>query len=362
MKWQNKVVGTLVIMVILSGCNFFEKQDNQQQSQKTYPPAPVDVVVAKTENLPIDFTYPARLQSPQSVVVVPKINGTIKEQKFKSGDFIKKGDTLFEIESDIYQANLDSAQAVYDGAEAEYKRVKSLFDKGASSQKSIDTAKSAKDNAKANLKLAKLNLSYTKITAPFSGIVGENLIDIGSYVSAGTTQLVRVTKIDELEARFYIADIQRLNQVKNLTNQKWSRAKDQKAILIIDGKEYEGKVVFIDSIIDQNSGTVLAKAKFKNTDNELFPGAVGHIKMYGFIQNNGIKIPQIAVLQDAIGAYVLVAKDNKVAKKPIKISYQTPEYAIISEGLEDGDLIITNNFRKIRVDAPVKVQNRSDVK
>ncbi|MBR8463245.1 efflux RND transporter periplasmic adaptor subunit [Campylobacter sp. faydin G-24] len=367
----------LVASVFLTGClddiNIFKKkQDSVATSQRQMPPpAHVDVIVAKKGSYPMSFEYPAKIQSEQDVVLKPKVSGTLIKQNFKPGDSVKAGQILFIIDPSKYQATYDAyeasiaqATANLKNAKSELTRVQSLFKQKAISQKEYDTAVATHDSAnaalqsaQANAKNAKIDLGYTNVTAPFSGVVSENLVDVGTYVAAGSTELVRLTKIDPIDVRFYITDIDNLNRVKNLDNNSWEQINEE-ANLKIDGQTYTGKVKFIDSVVDESSGGVLAKAEFDNKNGKLIPGIFATISMDGFIQRDSFVIPQIAILQDIISPYVYVVKDGKVAKKTIKIVYQKVAEAYVNEGLEDGDLIITNNFKKIGIGSPVVVDTQ----
>ncbi|WP_169754711.1 efflux RND transporter periplasmic adaptor subunit [Campylobacter curvus] len=353
----------LVAALFFTGClddlNIFKK-DKAQAAASAMPPAQVDVVVAKKGDYPMSFNYPARIQSEQDVIIKPKVSGTLLKQNFKAGDTVKEGQVLFVIDPEKYQATYESSKASIAQAEAnlknaknEMERVKKLFAQKALSQKEYDSALAAYESADATLKSAvastknaKLDLGYTNVTAPFSGVVGENLVDVGAYIAAGSTELVRLTKIDPIDVRFYISDIDELNRAKNIDQNSWEQI-NKEAILTVDGQNFEGKVKFIDSTVDVNSGGVLAKAEFENKDGKLLPGVFARISMNGFVQKDSFAIPQVAILQDTVSPYVYLVKDGKVVKKSIKIIYQTVTEAYVKEGLEEGDVIILNNFKKI---------------
>ncbi|EAT99488.2 MULTISPECIES: efflux RND transporter periplasmic adaptor subunit [Campylobacter] len=353
----------LVAALFFTGClddlNIFKK-DKAQAAASAMPPAQVDVVVAKKGDYPMSFNYPARIQSEQDVIIKPKVSGTLLKQNFKAGDTVKEGQVLFVIDPEKYQATYESSKASIAQAEAnlknaknEMERVKKLFAQKALSQKDYDSALATYESADATLKSAiastksaKLDLGYTNVTAPFSGMVGENLVDVGAYIAAGSTELVRLTKIDPIDVRFYISDIDELNRAKNIDQNSWEQI-NKEAILTVDGQNFEGKVKFIDSTVDVNSGGVLAKAEFENKDGKLLPGVFARISMNGFVQKDSFAIPQVAILQDTVSPYVYLVKDGKVVKKSIKIIYQTVTEAYVKEGLEEGDVIILNNFKKI---------------
>lgn len=354
-----------VAVLFLSGC--FENKENKAAAGRQMPLSHVDIFIAQKTDIPISFDYTATVASSQDVIIYPKVGGTIIKQFFKPGSKVKAGDKLFLIDPEKYQASFDSldaavgvANANLKNAETEFKRISTLYKKNAVSQKDYDAAVAAYDiananlvSAKANLKNAKIDLGYTTITAPFDGVVGDNQVDVGSLVIANQTKLVRLTKINPIEAEFYIADVDNLTRKTNLDNGSWQQLNSD-AVLSVNGENFNGKVNFIDNVVNTATGSVLAKASFDNSEGKILPGAFGHIKMSGFVQKNAFNIPQVALQQSATNTYVLVVKDGKVSQKNVKIGYQTKNMVAVTEGLEDGDKIIVNNFLKIGVGAPVE--------
>ncbi|EOH7012655.1 efflux RND transporter periplasmic adaptor subunit [Campylobacter coli] len=354
-------------LLLLSALFLFSACNKEEAPQKQTLPQSVSTMSAKAENLPLNFTYPAKLVSDYDVIIKPQVSGVIVEKLFKAGDLIKKGQTLFIIEQDKFKASVNSAygkalmaRANFDNASKDYNRSKTLYNKGAISQKEYDSALANFNNTKANLtsaradlENARIDLAYTEIKAPFDGIVGDALINIGDYVSSSSTELVRITNLNPIYADFYISDTDKLNIVRNTQDGKWDLSNIY-ANLNLNGEVVKGKLYFIDSVIDANSGTVKAKAIFDNNNSTLLPGAFATITSEGFIQKNGFKVPQIAVKQNQNDVYVLLVKNGKVEKSSVHISYQNNEYAIIDKGLQNGDKIILDNFKKIQVGSEVK--------
>ena len=354
-----------VAVLFLSGC--FENKENKAAAGRQMPLSHVDIFTAQKTDIPISFDYTATVTSSQDVIIYPKVGGTIIKQFFRPGSKVKAGDKLFLIDPEKYQASYDSldasvgvANANLKNSETEFKRISALYKKNAVSQKDYDAAVAAYDiananlvSAKANLKNAKIDLGYTTIIAPFDGVVGDNQVDVGSLVIANQTKLVRLTKINPIEAEFYIADVDNLTRKTNLDNGSWQQLNSD-AVLSVNGENFNGKVNFIDNVVNTATGSVLAKASFDNSEGKILPGAFGHIKMSGFVQKNAFNIPQVALQQSATNSYVLVVKDGKVSQKNVKTGYQTKNMVAVTEGLEDGDKIIVNNFLKIGVGAPVE--------
>lgn len=359
--FQKNTILALGVVLLLTACSKEEVPKIQM------PPQPVTTMSAKSEDLPLSFTYPAKLVSDYDVIIKPQVSGVIVNKLFKAGDKVKKGQTLFIIEQDKFKASVDSAygqalmaKATFENASKDFNRSKALFSKSAISQKEYDSSLATFNNSKASLASARaqlanarIDLDHTEIKAPFDGTIGDALVNIGDYVSASTTELVRVTNLNPIYADFFISDTDKLNLVRNTQSGKWDLDSIH-ANLNLNGETVQGKLYFIDSVIDANSGTVKAKAIFDNNNSTLLPGAFATITSNGFIQKNGFKIPQIAIKQDQNEVYVFFLKEGKVAKAPVHISYQDNEYAIIDKGLQNGDKIILDNFKKIRLGSEVK--------
>ena len=331
------------------------------------PPQPVSTLSAKAEDIKLSFKYPAILSSDKDVLLRPKVSGQIVQKLFTEGESVLKDQVLFQIEPDKYQAALDIAkasllvaQADFENARKDYSRNKVLIEKQAISQKEYDTslalfnsAQANVESAKAQVANAKLDLDYASIRAPFDGMVGDALVDIGDYVSASSTELVRITNLNPIFADFYISDVENLNFNRNLSNGAWE-LKDLNVKISVLGEDITGKLYFVDSVIDERSGSIKAKAVFDNNNSKLVPGTFTNITTDAFIQKGGFKIPQIALLQDQKNTFVYAVVDGKVAKKIVNIVYQTNDFVVVDKGLKDGDKIILDNFKKIRPGAAVQ--------
>lgn len=332
----------------------------------------VDVYkVPKPSNIPVELEYPARLKSIQKITVTARVFGTLTKKFYTEGQFVKKGDLLYEIEPDTYKAAVDaakaqlkSAQAALNKAKRDWNRIKALYEANAASQKTRDAALSAYEIAKANiekaradLKTASINFNYTRVKAAISGIAGVKLIDVGNLVTNGTP-LTTITKLNPIYAEFSIPDINIIKEKYYAKNGQWGKfGKNLKAVLKINGVQYlkEGSVDFIDSNIDEKTSTVKARAIFKNTDSYLMPGEFARVALKGLFVKNAILIPQGCVLQNPLGTVVFVANKGKAQVRPVKLGDTSGKYYIIEKGLKKGDLVIVDNFFRIRPGIPVKI-------
>jgi len=349
---MKKVASLIFAAFLVSGCSYFEKKEDKGAKQGGETPAlPVGVFTAKSADVPIILKFNGQTISELEIMLKPQVSGTIEKQLFEPGHSVKKGDVLYEIDRSKYQAAFDSANANLQNASADYKRAKALKASNTISQKDFDIAKAAFMVAEANFKSAKIDLDHSLVTAPFDGMAGDTQKDVGAYVNVGE-DLVRLSKFDPIDVEFGIADVDRLELDANLRNGQWKQLGRQVSINL-GGKDYNGTLSFIDSVINTNTASVSAKAQIPNPSLEIRPGVFTKVSVEGFYQKNGFKIPQVALKQDLSNTIVYVVQDGKVAKKVVKIAAQDTRTATISSGLQDGDQIILDNFKKINVGSKV---------
>lgn len=333
---------------IIAGCSGDKPKETQKQK------VPVGVFVAHKGDVNVSFEFPAKITSEQNIDIVAKVAGTLLEQKFKAGDFVKSGDVIFVIDPEKYQAAFDSAKAKFHQAELDYKRAITLHKTNTISQKEYDSAIATYGIAKADFTNAKIDLGYTEIKAPFDGVLGDPYKDVGAYISLSDPRLVRLTKLDPINADFAISEVDALTINSRLNDGSWEQ-KGANIVLNLAGKDYNGSVVFIDKVVNDGTGAIDAKASFDNKNFEILPGAFARVKMDGFVQKDGFKIPQLVIQQDPTTSFVYAVKDGKIVRKNIKISSEDVEFAVVYDGINDNDKIVKDNFAKIGVGVEVEI-------
>lgn len=371
---RNTILALSLVWLVGCGAN-----DQKPAQGGGMPPSHVDVVSVKKGATAIPLEYPAKIKSIQQVEVRAKVSGTLLKKHYTEGALVKEGDLLFKIDPAKFQAAFNEAsaqlgvrEATLKQSEREWNRIKRLFDEKAVSEKERDDALAAYEmalanvaSAKATLENARIDLGYTSITAPISGVAGMKAKDVGAYVNSSSTDSVvtTITQLDPIHVEFAIPDLERLKQAYSLREGTWKEAAQgalKATVLSKEGVVYsdKGRVDFTDSVIDETTGSVKARAIFSNSDRTLLPGQFVRVRIEGLMRENSVIIPQEAVMQGAQGAFVYVVKEDKVAMKPIVIEQSTPKGFIVSEGLDENDLVIVSNLKKIRPGAPVQVDRR----
>ena len=374
---QIKFCSILLIIFILNGCENTKENDSQNISEM--PPLEVNTYQVKLNDIPVSMEYPAKIKSMQQVNVVAKVNGTLEKKNFTEGNFVKEGEVLYQIDSTRYEALMQEAladvemkTATLKQATREWERVKILFEQDSTSQKEKDSALSAYETAQAslkasqaNLKKAQIDLGYTKVKAPISGFTSLNKQDLGSYVGSTNESMIltTITQTNPIYVEFSLPDIEFLKKRFIMNNGNWNNFSQTKlpvSIILSDGLIYEekGTLDFIDSFVDNETSTVKARATFENPKNDLISGLFVKIKIDGLIYKNAISIPQTSLLQDTTGAFVYIAKDNQAIRTPVKIENISKDTYIINDGLNEGDIVITNNLTKLKSGSSITLSTK----
>lgn len=367
------LIGTLGAF-LLTGCSSQDKK--VAGGMPAMPPLSVATYKVVASDVPVSLEYPAKVKSMQQVNVVARVSGVLEKKHFTEGSFVKAGDTLYQIDSDRYEALMQEAvadvgmkEATLKQATRDWERTKVLFEQDALSQKERDAALSAYESAGASLKAsqaalkkATIDFNYTKVKATISGMTSLNAQDVGSYVgsSSDTMTLTTITQTDPIYVEFSLPDIELLKKRYVMGTGNWNsiaQAKLPVQLSTPDGSKYAkaGTLDFIDSYVDSETSTIKARATFANPNNILIPGLFVRVNVEGLVYKDAISIPQKALLQEAIGSFVYVVKEGKATKVPVKAGTVHHDTYIIESGLSAGDVVITNNLTKLRPGSAVNV-------
>lgn len=326
------------------------------------PPPAVTVQEAAVSDIPLVFEYPARLAGSREVEIRARVGGILTKRAYTEGQYVKRGDLLFEIDPAPYKAALEEAKAGFIKAESDYRRGNTLMRQKALSAREFDATRATYGTAKAALDTAKINLAYTTVRAPISGYTSQEVQSEGSLVVADSTLLTRVTQLDPMYVEFAYPDSEAMMQRRAVAAGSITLPDDKLLtveILSKDGTTYdqEGKIRFTDSIISPDTGTVHARATVPNTSQMIMPGQFVRVKVKGMTQVSSIGIPERAIMQGPMGMFVYtVGEGNKATMTPVELGLLNNGVQIITKGLKAGDKVITEGMIKVRPDAPVCIE------
>ncbi len=333
------------------------------------PPPGVIVTTVKRQPLVEQAVVNGRIEVIDKVELVARVSGFLEKKLFTDGAEVTQGEALFNLEQGSYQAavaqaqaNLASAQANQRLAELTYERTKKLVDTRTASASELDKAEAELDSAKAtvaarqaDLQLAELNLSYTQITAPMDGRVGRSAVSVGDYVGPETGDLLTLVAVDPVYAVFPARQEILLQVVRDKVTADSVVVK----LRLADGSIYDkgGEIAFQEVSANRSTDTVAVRATIPNPDGLLFDNQLVEVLIEPKDPPTGILVPQAALLLDKQGASVYVLKDDDtVEQRRIEIGQQMGADMVVTNGLEDGEQVVTSGLQKIAPGSKVAPQ------
>ena len=303
-----------------------------------------------------------------SANIVARVDGTLEAVHFQDGSRVKNGAPLFSIQRDTYEQQLKLYQAQLSQAESEYARQLRLISQDATSQTRVESWRAKRDEAAANTELAKINLGYTKISAPFAGLIGRRLVDPGNLVgpNTGLTQLAVLQQVDPIYFNFSINApdaTQVRGRLLDLETSQGPQAGGAPVRLALGNDadyRYAGKLDFVDTGIDQSSGTIQLRAVFDNPDGKFVPGLFGRIRIALGQPVQRLAVPNRAVERDQAGDYVLVVDEQDVVRqRRVQTAGQEGDMRVVTGGLTASERVIVKGLAYAQPGRKVKVSEEA---
>ena len=327
---------------------------------KEVPSSFETMTVAKT-NIEVPLKFSAKLKGQADVTITPQVSGQLMKILVNEGQQVKKGQTLFVIDSrnarlelEAAQANLQAALAQENSAKLEYESNKNLFEKNIVSRYMLDNsqntyrqAQASVAQARASVSRAKVNLGFCTIVAPVTGVIGEIPVRTGDQVSPAT-HLTILSGNTTMDAEFSVTEaLIEASVSAGLTQEdkaKHMAELPEVTFVMKNGTEYphKGRINSLTGVVDAATGSLGAKASFPNPDGHLFSGIQGTVVL-PFAQNDVIVRPQTAVvkLQDKQQVYKVKADSTATAVTVTTADTGNGKDVIVTSGLNVGDKIVT---------------------
>jgi RND family efflux transporter MFP subunit len=334
--------------------------------RNTYaPPPPPKVTVSQpvTRQVTDRLEFTGNTQAINTVKLRARVEGYLEKVYFQDGDRVRKGQLLFLIQQNTYEAKLKQAEAEILAnkarllhAKTEFARYSKLVKQKAAAQTDVDRWMYERDAAaaaviasEAQRDLAKLNLSYTQVTSPFDGRIGRRLKDPGNLVGAGEeTVLAEVNQVDPIYVYFNIneQDLLRVrgehDSQKDVSKEKWPV---YFGLADEEGYPHKGYLDFAAITINPTTGTLLLRGVFPNPKAVILPGMFARVQAPIAEPKSARLIPEVAIGYDQQGPYVMVVNDkNEVERRPVKLGTQEDDYRVVAEGLGADDWVIVNGL------------------
>ena len=301
------------------------------------------------------------------VKLIARVTGFLEQINFEDGAMVRKGDLLFTIQQDQYKAQLQQAlaqlqlqQAALVYAKTEVVRYIALLKRDAATQIDVDhwnfEQKSAEANilsAQAQVAIAQLNVSYTEVRAPFDGLMGKHLVDIGNVVG-GNGQQEALADITQLDPIYVVANIstQQAQQIRanldqrRLTLAELHRIPVEVALSGETGFPHRGTVEYVAPAIDPATGTLLVRGILPNPTRALLPGVFVTVRLpMGRTTQSALLVPDRALQEDQGGRYVLVVDaDDLVQRRYVQTGELVGNLRVVTSGLNANDHVVVGEL------------------
>ncbi|TCT18633.1 membrane fusion protein (multidrug efflux system) [Bibersteinia trehalosi] len=312
----------------------------------------------------------------QGAMLSAQAAGTVTRVAVSSGDRVRKGQLLVEIDSSAERASLKASEAQLPNALANYNRYKNLVASNSASRMEFDNAKATYEALVANIEALKEQIVRRQIYAPFDGMAGIVNVNVGQFVTAGT-EIVRVEDQSSMKIRFTLpqTDLERIEIGQKVTA----------TIDALPGQTFPARISAMDPAVDRTTGLINLEAVVTEGQNKLLSGMFARLNIAMPTQYNQVVVPQIAVAYTMYGESVYVLQDLSDEDKSLvsKMAEQNPSlqvdkiyrvkqaevktlerrgiYSQLAKGVNVGDVIVTGGMQRISNGSLVMVSEREAV-
>jgi len=367
--WVVVLVLGATAAAVLGVARQFGWYSSQSSAPKASPPAvPIRAATVKRQDVPIVLLGLGTVQAFNSVLVKSRVDGQIVKINFTEGQNVRTGDILVEIDPAPFEAALAQAQATklkdeaqLENARLDLERFSRLATTNAVSKQQMDTARALVAQLDATVKadqavidMAQTQLNYTRIRSPIDGRVGTRLIDAGNFVRGANDAagIVTINQLNPINVAFALpADT--LPRIRASAQNGDVRVVAQDS----DGADLLfGKLAVIDNLINPATATINYKATFDNSTEVLWPGQFVNVRVELEVRRDVVAVPLTAVQQGPDGPYAFVVGENRrIQKRTLKVGALTKTVAVIDDGLQPGDVVVTEGQYRIQAGTVVEV-------
>jgi membrane fusion protein (multidrug efflux system) len=317
------------------------------------PPAmPVEVVAARTDTVVDAILATGQIEAFQSVELRPDLEGRIAEILVREGTPVGRGTPLFKVDDAELRAEVARAEAERDLARQSLARTTELLGQKASSQSELERAEATQRSTEAQYELLKVRLDRTVVRAPFAGIAGERLVSLGDYVTTDT-RLMTLQTVSPQRAAFQVPE--------RYADQLKAGQQVTFRVAALPGREFAGRVDFVDPRVQLPGRTIMVKAEVPNPKRELQAGMFIEVRLATAVRPRAVVIAEDAVLPIQGSNFVWVVSGGKATRRQIELGVRTPGLVEARSGVEAGEQVVVGGQERLAEGAPVnaKVLDRS---
>jgi multidrug efflux system membrane fusion protein len=383
--WTKIGFAGIAIALLAVGIVVYARSDRDQAPEAaTLQPVPVIATTVQQHDVPIMLTGLGTVTALNTATVRSQITGLLISVDFKEGQSVKKGDLLAQIDPRTYQAQLDQAEATLShdqvhlqNGQLNLQRYSDLAKTNSIALQQVDNQRAAVEELDAQIKndqaaveSAKAELSYTSLVAPFDGVTGLRLLDVGNIIHPPTSSATAQSTQSDPNALVVVTQIQPIGVIFTLATTSIPEVQDAaakgplRAIAFSQDDKTQldtGNLLVVNNQADPGSGTVQLKAEFPNQQRQLWPGTFVNVRLVISTQHDALTVPFDAVQQGPQGQVVfVVGPDHKVALRPVSMRQSFNGVALIDKGLNAGETVVIRGQYRLSPGSLVTLANPND--
>ncbi|HNV29144.1 MAG TPA: efflux RND transporter periplasmic adaptor subunit [Cyclobacteriaceae bacterium] len=331
------ILMSLCVLISITSCESHKEEIKEETKFLVTSPIRMDTSISKD--------YVCQVRSIQHIEMRALEKGYLQEIFVDEGQFVKKGQLMFQIMPTLYKAELQKAQAEANFVEIEYQNTAKLAESNVVAPNELALAKAKLEKAKAELALAQVHLGFTEIRAPFSGIMDRFHVRLGSLVDEGDL-LTTLSDNSKMWVYFNVPEAEYLEYESTAK----TKEKTHVNLLMANGQmfSYTGIVETIEAEFNNETGNIAFRATFPNPDGLLRHGETGNVRMTIPLTNT-LLIPQKSTFEILDKRYVFVLdKDDIIRSRAITVAAELPHIYAVQSGLEVNDKILLDGLRLVR--------------
>ncbi len=337
----------VLMIVMMAGCSKAESanEGGGGPGGGGGPPAmPVEAATALSDTVVDAILATGQIEAMQSIELRPDVEGRIVEILVREGSPVGRGTPLFKIDDAELRTQVAQLEADRDLASQSLTRTRDLLSQKASSQAELERADATMRSTEAQLNRLKVRLARTVVRAPFSGVMGQRFVSVGDYVTSDT-RLAALQTVSPQRASFQVPEryAEQLKPGLEVTFR----------VASLPGREFIGKVDFVDPIVQLPGRTILVKAQVPNRRRELQAGMFIEARLATAVRPNAVVIPEDAVLPLQGSNFVWVVADGKATRRQVELGVRTPGFVEVTSGVEDKEQVVVGGQERLAEGAPV---------
>jgi membrane fusion protein (multidrug efflux system) len=338
----------LIVAAAIGGIVYYNKVLSQPKQEASKPSAqapviPINGFIARSQQVGDRVVASGTLVASEQVDLHPEASGRITYLNLSEGKQVSKGALLVKLYDADLQAQLKKLQVQKENQEKIVERSRKLLEADNISQQDLDLATTQLNALLSDIDLIRSQITKTEVRAPFEGMLGLRSISMGAYITPANT-IARLQQVNPLKIDFFVPE-------------KYSNAvrEGQEVFFEVDGFEekFKGRIYAIEPDIDLATRSLKIRALVNNPSTRLYPGAFAKVSL-DVKDIPAVLIPTQAIIPQARGKKVIIAKNGKAVFADVKTGLRTENNVQVTSGVSEGDTVVTTGIMFIKPDQSLR--------